>query len=149
MGLRVLTEDHEYFFCFPNNKFSILARWENRTLDSPRDHFRRSCNLHLIQQMLLWDQKMAQGQFMWVREACISEGFSSPRILSSTSRSGPLRLRELLQLWTCNNRWLCWDRPLSESDSKEKNTTPATNTTSIFWLSIVCQSFYFFFFFYK
>lgn len=139
----------EYICCFPTKKFSILARWENRTLNSPSDNFRKSCNLHLIQQMLLLDRKTAQGQFRWVREACVSEGFNSSRILSSITRSVLLRLGELLQPQTCNGGWLCWDRPLRESDSKEKtNTTPTTNTTSIVWLSEYCLS-EFLMYFYK
>lgn len=51
-------------------------------------HFQKECNLCFIQQMWLLDQKPAQCQFRWIRE----EDFNSSRVLSSISRSGPLKL---------------------------------------------------------
>lgn len=61
-----------------------------------------------------------------------------PRILSSISSSGPLRLGDpLLQPWTCSTRWLCWDTDLwvRLAPSKKPTLWPRSQPSSILWLS--------------
>lgn len=55
----------------------------------------------------------------------VFQSLNSSGILSSSSRSGPLRLGDpLLQPWTCNTRWLCWDTDLWVNLTPSKKPTP-------------------------
>lgn len=69
----------------------------------------------------------------------VFQSLNSSGILSSSSRSGPLRLGDpLLQPWTCNTRWLCWDTDLWVNLTPSKKPTPPppqSQLPSVLWLS--------------
>ena len=145
MGLQVLTEDREYFCCFPTNKFSVMERWENRTSNSPRNDVKRNAIYGLSSRCCCWTKNRLK----------VSSGGMGRTLCQVSTVSGFYPAHPGLVPWVWKIRFYSHGlatlvtalrhRPLSESASEQKNTTtPTTITTSlnllIKWV-MVCQSF--------